>query len=319
MYKRTILFLICLLSVVCVASSATFRLTDGNTMTGDFVSMDETGFILKMSDGSYSQRTAWNKLAQDDLKELLQNPKAAQFAQPFIVQSQEEKMKKTEIEIKDFPHLPRAQKGSLIGAMFTSSMGLFLVVLFVGANAYAGYEIALFRGHPVVMVAGLSALVPILAPIIFICISKPLKSSLKELHGHKDEAAAEIAAIAAADAAVAEVAQAEASGHQEAAAQADVPKHPPARKFSRGQFTFNRRFFETQLPAYFPVVRPEAERDNLLSVKSTRGAFIAQRIVRISANEVTFQVVHGSASEDVITPFLEIQEVVVRHKDAPES
>jgi hypothetical protein len=91
---------------------------------------------------------------------------------------------------------------------------------------------------------------------------------------------------------------------------------PAATRYQRGQFTFNRRFFETKFPGFFGVVRREAERDLVLEIKSARGQYISQRISRIAANDLHLQVQKGAASEEVMIPFQDIQEIVMRHKDA---
>ena len=91
---------------------------------------------------------------------------------------------------------------------------------------------------------------------------------------------------------------------------------PATKTFPRGQFTFNRRFFETQVPTFFAVVRSEADKDMVLSVKSLRGTHTVQRISRISSNEMYVQVQKGHASEEIVVPFAEIQEVQLKHKDA---
>src|SRR6266478_5696292 len=85
--------------LVGTIGAETLHLADGQTVTGDVVSMDEKGIVLKQADGNYGDRTPWGKLSQADLRELQQNPKAAAFVEPFIELSQEDKMKRTEIEV----------------------------------------------------------------------------------------------------------------------------------------------------------------------------------------------------------------------------
>jgi hypothetical protein len=96
----------------------------------------------------------------------------------------------------------------------------------------------------------------------------------------------------------------------------DDAKQVAAIRFQRGQFTFNRRFFETKFPGFFGVVRRDAERDMVLVIKSARGEFIGQRISRIAANDLHLQVQKGAASEEIMIPFQDIQEIVQKHKDA---
>jgi hypothetical protein len=94
------------------------------------------------------------------------------------------------------------------------------------------------------------------------------------------------------------------------------PALPPTTTYQRGQFTFNRRFIETKFPGFFGVVRRDADRDMVLVIKSTRGEYDGQRISRIAANDLHLQVRRGHASEEVMIPFVEIQEIRLRHKDA---
>jgi hypothetical protein len=314
--------LVCLCGLLSgIARAETLHLTDNQTVTGDVVSMDGSGIILKQPDGSYGDRIPWGKISQADLKELEQNPRAAQYVEPFIEPSPVEKTKKTDIPIKDFHRLDRPAGHSLIGAMFTTPMGLFLVLMLYGANLYAAYEVSAFRGQPVGLVCGVSAVAPVVGPIIFLSIQPKLKHKPADWNvaaQHLDES---IAAVAAAEQAVpaeigaAEVA-AEATAAHAAPAQPAAPQLPPTKTYARGQYTFNRRFFETQVPAFFAMTRPEAEKDKVLQVKSARGTHIAQRICRISATDLSLQVEKGPASEEVTIPFVEIQEVLLKHKDA---
>jgi len=91
---------------------------------------------------------------------------------------------------------------------------------------------------------------------------------------------------------------------------------PQTQVFPRGAFTFNRRFFETKFAGFFGVVRRDAEKEMVMFVKSARGQFVATRISRIAANDMHIQVQKGQASEEVMIPFSEIQEVQLKHQDA---
>ena len=54
----------------------------------------------------------------------------------------------------------------------------------------------------------------------------------------------------------------------------------------------------------------------VLVVKSSRGEYTAQRISRIAANDLHLLVQRGHASEEVMNPFQDIQEIVLKHKSA---
>ena len=299
-----------------LAAAATFQLAGGQTISGEPVSPSEKGVLFKHDDGSYSDRVAWEKFSQDDLKKLAAaNPKIAAYVQQFIEPSEEEKKaaEKAAIVIntdykKDILARPAPQ--SLVKALFSSGIGLLGLFLIYAANIYAGYEIAIFRARPVALGCGVAAVAPILGPIIFLCLPTLVESK----EGIVEEPAREKEHYHVGDVPPEVPEAGPLSLHaQEAALAAALP---PTRTFPRGQYTFNRRFFETQFPGFFTVVRREAEKDLVLIFKSARGEHTAQRITRIGANELHLQVQHGHVSEEVMLPFLEIQEVILKHKDA---
>jgi hypothetical protein len=316
-----------LVALLCASAAAeTLHLTDGTKVTGDVVTMDDRGIILKISEGNYSDPIPWSKLSQDDLRTFQQNPKAANFVEPWIELTQEDKVKRTQVEVKDVPHLSRPAKGSLIGAMASSGIGVFLLLILYAANIYAAYEISNVRSRPPGVVCGVAAVAPILGPILFFClppgVALPEHKKVEEWRPPSEEyaeaPAAEAAPVEGGDAAPVEgePGKLHVEGISHGPAAAAAPAMPPTKTFARGQYTFNRRFFETQMPSFFGVVRHGADKDLVLSVRAARGTYIAQRIQRISANEMNLQVQKGHASEEVVVPFVEIQEVQVKHRDA---
>jgi hypothetical protein len=96
----------------------------------------------------------------------------------------------------------------------------------------------------------------------------------------------------------------------------DKPRVPETITYQRGQFTFNRRFIETKFPGFFGIVRREAERDMVLAIKTSRGEYSGQRISRIAANDLHLEIQRGGATEEVLIPFQEIQQIRLKHKDA---
>jgi hypothetical protein len=55
----------------------------------------------------------------------------------------------------------------------------------------------------------------------------------------------------------------------------------------------------------------------VLLVKSARGLYVAERISRIAANDMHLQVRKGHATEEVMIPFQEIQEIRLQHQHTP--
>jgi len=86
--------------------------------------------------------------------------------------------------------------------------------------------------------------------------------------------------------------------------------------FQRGQFTFNRRFFETKFSGFFSMIRRESEKNLMLTVKTGRALFVVERITRIATNEMHVEVAQGAAKQEVMVPFAEIVEVQLKSKSA---
>ena len=290
----------------------TFQLTDGRTITGEMLTgANDVGMQVKTDDGKY-EKVSWSDLSQATLKELAQKPKLAAFVEPFIEIPQEERLKKTEVTLKDVPRLERPAKGSLLGGLLHSSVGLVILLLLYGANIYAGYEIGLVRAYPPAMVCGIAAVAPVVGPVIFLCIPTRMEKPAAE------EVTAAPAEYALPASPAAEAQAHAGGGHRFADAPASpaAPAAPQAQVFQRGQFTFNRRFIETKFSGFFGVVGRGADKDMVLLIKTPRGEFPASRISRIAANDMHVEVRKGVATQEVQIPFGEIQEIQLKHKDA---
>jgi len=311
--------MLCLCGALAAMAADTYTLTDGTSVTGDLVTADNSGVMFRTGPETYSEKIPWLKLSQDSLKQLLQNAKAKPFAEPFIEPAPAETAPKP-IQLADMTdvRLPLAPKRSLIGALFTSSVGLVLILLVYAASVYAGYEIAEFRARPKGMGIGMGAALPVLGPIILLCMP----------HMATPEPTPEEVAVAAE--AEAEPQRFSVPGTPPPAA-AGVPQEniqivasgfsgaPPPQEsqtevFQRGQFMFNRRFFETKFAGFFGVARAEADRGKTMVVKTGATLLTVERISRISANEVHFETLQGEQREEVMVPFADIQQVQLKRK-----
>jgi len=310
------------LCVGCLAPSpaATFEYADGTKIEGEIVQGKPEVLKIRVGDNQYKD-IAWEKLSQNTLKQLAADPKLKLdlFIQPFLEATEEEKIKKTDFDLKPVPRLERPAKGSLLGAMFGSSVGLVVMLLLYAANIYAGYEIATVRAYPAAMVCGIAAVAPVVGPIVFLCMPTKLKSSVAHEHFAEEAPPADSSPLAPEAQPGETGAPAAPSGglhlaHETPAA--ETAAHPPPQIFKRGQYTFNRRFIETKFGGFFGMVRHGPEKDLVLVIKSARGEFIATRISRIAANDLHVDVHRAGASQEVQIPFLEIQEIQIKHKDA---
>jgi hypothetical protein len=307
--------------LICSASAETYKLSTGETLNGEALptTANDQGVQIKIGEGQY-QKVPWASFSQDDLKAFAKNQKMEPFVQPFIEPNPEARIKRTEVTLRQPPRLERPPRESLFGALFSSSVGIFTMLLVYGAIIYAGYEVALFRAQPPLLVAGLSAIpgLGVLAPIIFLAMPTKMKSSTPAVETAAEEAPAAAAPVEE------EVNPMHADGSAHPSGlklHTDTnqakPVLPETVKYQRGQFTFNRRFFETKFPGFFSVVRRDAEKDMVVVIKSARAEYVGQRISRIAANDIHLQVQHGAVTEEVLIPFQEIQEIRLKHKDAP--
>ena len=309
------------------AYAETFKLGNGDTLTGELLAGNDVGAQIKVGEGEY-KRVPWADFSQEELRKFAKVQKLAPLVEPFIEVTQQEKIKKTEINIKQPPRLERPAPQSLLGALFSSGLGLFIMLLLYAANIYAAYEVSIFRAQSAALVCGVSAVLPLAGPIIFLSMRTKIAPATETWEPAPADAAPETAATDAVNPMQAEGAEhptglrlagtgpadAVKLGHFEGGE--DKPSLPPTVTFQRGQFTFNRRFLETKFPGFFGVVRRDADRDMVLVIKSSRGEYTGQRISRIAANDLHLQVQRGHATEEIMIPFVEIQEIKLKHKDA---
>jgi hypothetical protein len=310
-----IIFGLWLCGLLATANAETYQLTDGNSIVGDVISFNDDGVVFRTGDDKYTDRVLWTKFSQDALKILAKNPKIHDYAEPFI-ETPPPRHTQMDVQVRPVSRLELPAKQSVIGAMFSSFIGIVLLLLIYAANIYAGYEIAIFRARPIGMVTGLAAILPIAGPIIFLSMPTLIQGGATQEDMTMPTGAPPGPAAApgaASHAAEANVAPGGTETVQMAPAAAALPE---TQVFQRGQFTFNRRFFETKFSGYFGMTRHGASKDMVLAVKTPRAQHIVERISRIAANDVHFEVVVGAARQEVMVPFGEIQEIQLKHKDA---
>jgi hypothetical protein len=291
-----------------------YRLTNGDVIRGEPISYNEEGAVFRLEVGALSPRISWTRFTQEALRELATDPRSARFAEPFIEIPPEVRAKERErrqIVIKDVPKTERpARAEQTLVAFLTTPAGLAILAILFLANLYAAYEISLYRSRPTALVVGISAILPVVGPLLFLFMppqsDAEYDSAPSNIHEYQEHSAAPAAAHAAA-------APAGGGLSLSAAGQAGgAAKATSTATYKRGDTTFNRRFFESTLPGFFRVVPSEAEKDMVLAIKGARAEYVAKRISRISSNELHLQTQRG----EVMVPFAEIMEVQVRHKDA---
>jgi hypothetical protein len=286
-----------------------YSLADGTSVTGDIVTFDDFGVKLRTPDGNYSDRMPWAKFSQDGLKQLATNPKIQPLVEPFIEIPLSERPRKPEVKIQAVTRLERPAPQSLFGALFSSSVGLFALALIYAANIYSGFEVAVFRARPKALVMGVAAVLPIIGPLIFLALPMQVEPV-------PESELAQAEADAATFAVPGQPAGTETVSVADGAPPVPAADRPSGQIFQRGQFTFNRRFFETKFSGYFGVVRHGADKDQTLLVKTGGGQFVVERITRISSSDVHLEVMQGGTRQEVMLPFAQIQEIQLQPKTA---
>ena len=291
------------LGSVTATFGVTYNLENGNTISGDplMSTAGDAGVKIRLGDGTYTN-LSWGTFSQKDLKSFARDKKLTEYVEPFIIITAADKAAMTAVNIKEVDRLSRPEKGSVIGSLFGSGLGWFVALLVVGANVYAGYEIAIFRARNVWLVAGLAAIpfAGLLSNIIFLSMPtyvqqapEPTEEQVAELEAQQPDFKVPLAGEI-------EAAHAAAEGRD-----LSVPKDEI---FSRGKFTFNKRFFETRFADFFGSVRRGEQKYDFMVIKSKKPEIVADRITRVSATEVHVNAVKG-ASGEVGIPFTELVEV----------
>jgi hypothetical protein len=299
-------FGIWLCGLLVTAHADTFPLADGTSLTGDVVKSTDSGIMLHLPDNVYSN-VPWTKLSQDGLKQLANNPKIKPFVEPFIEIPLSERPQKPEVKIDPVKRLEVPPKQSLLGALFSSRIGIFALTLIYAANIYAGYEIAIVRTRPKGLVMGVAAVLPILGPIIFLAMPMHVEAVPDEAQVEADPATFTMPGQP-----VPAPEEVQVSG----VTAGSRPMPNAGQVFQRGQFTFNRRFIESKFAGFLGESRSAAETNTTLIVRTAGGQMIVERIVSIAASDMHVEVALGEIRQEVTVPFADIQEIQIKPKTA---
>jgi hypothetical protein len=273
----------------------------GQKVMGRPVGFKDTHIQIALQGGGLTN-VPWGQLSQASLESLTRIKNYDAYARPFIDPPAQRPPQGPRITIKEVARLERPASGGL----FASPVMLLVFFLLYLANIYAAYEVAMYRQRNTAVVCGLAAVAPVIVPIIYMAMPGAMEQHMTEEVEGEETATEEGATEAPAT-------EEEAVPAEEAAAPANAEQQSTV--YQRGQFTFNRRFFETKLAGFLKVVPGEAEKDMVLVITSSRGTYVGPRLTRVSPNDLTLHVVKAGVSQDVMLPFNEINQVTIRHKD----
>ena len=155
-----------------------------------------------------------------------------------------------------------------------------LLVIYV-ANLYAAFEVAVVRGKSIGAVMGLSAVLPIIGPIIF--LSQPIMDAPV---GRKRAAAEEGAPGAPGSAARRAPDRRKFRLSPRRGSPRRRRRKPQPQVFARGKFTFNKRFIETKFAGF--IGEPKGDAKTFAMEVKTLKAHIAVECIKQSARPKPF-------------------------------
>ncbi len=281
---RNILLSLCIAFLALAAKADTFTLTDGGSVTGDIVKFDDYMMMLHTSTDTYTN-VPWGQLSQNSLIQLSDNPKIKPLIAPFILPTTSvappPPITIHPVNKVNFPEHP-----SLIVGLVTSPLGIFILLLIYGANLYAAYEIALMKLRPPGPVMGLSAVLPIIGPIVY--LKKPVL---------EQKAADDLPpepAFPEGEQTPEEIQIVEASWKSEE----EKPKEKKieAQVYARGKFTFNKRFIETKFASYLGDGKSGDAAKYTMELKTLKDQLVVERIMQVAATEVILETTRGQVT-----------------------
>ena len=163
-----------LCGLLLAAQADTFTLGDGATLTGEVIRIADSGLTIRLDDNTYTN-VLWTRFSQDGLKQLSANPKIKPLVEPFIETPASERPQAAAVQVQPVTNrLTLPASPSIIGGLFSSPVGLGLLLLFYAANLYAAFEVAVCRARPIPLVMGVSAVAPIVGQVIFLSLPVPV-------------------------------------------------------------------------------------------------------------------------------------------------
>ena len=306
-------------------------LTNGDILNGEVADVDQNGIVVRVKIGGFSRRANWMQLTQESLKKIKllgeTDPKrygvrinrqwvsADQFAEPFIEPDESEMEKNLlpgPVNGLVEPEVPSNVQVASKMAAYGSGGGIGLLVAIAIGSMVAGLGVAAFRESNALLAAGVSLVLPIVGPILFLVKPKVEYEDDEEEDEYEYEEAEAAQGATMSDTGGGAVAGMLPEAKKMSFAQAG-PKKAAAKPqtWTRGDTRFDRSFFQNNFPNYFKVVLGAAEREMVLALKTGKREYVGQRIKRISGTDVHMELLNGKEQK---ISFSEIGTVDLRAK-----
>lgn len=294
-----------------------FTMENGNVIEGTISVMDEESMVIQLTNGTFATRFDLVYLSQESLKYIQQEPDYIKkgyhnFVEPFI-ELPEEEIHPPEINVRQPERMVRPDGKDTFFSTLTTPIGLLILAVIYAGNLLAAFEIAVFRGRPIPLVCGVSAVLPFIGPILF--VSLPSIEAESNYEESFDDAGGAPAPEAPPEPAPAPGTPSGKPGlglAKGGAAGGGASGGLAGAVFSKDDTQFNRNFVETKFTEFFRVVPSPSIKNLVLAFKTVKREYVATRITRISGSDVHLQLQQGA--KEVSVAFGEIVRIEVRNK-----
>jgi hypothetical protein len=296
------------MALVCLSAADSYELLDGQVITAPPVSFTKDGVAFREASGDQGPRLGFTNFTQQALQELSKNPKGKRHVEPFLeapIDSSSVKGRPP-YELQEYVKLSRPDPQGGLSKLAGSGLGLVMLLFLIAANLYSAFEIGIFRNYSPFMVLGISLVLPVITQIVFLCLPTHVPKSREEV---VDATGAHVPGFAApgSNQAANQAAASAAGGH----GPAEAPTLP---KYKRGEFTFNKRFFETKMSGFFGVRPSDVEKGLVFSVKTNKALLPCNRVIRVTPAEVCLQVLRTNTIEELNVAFADIVEIEIKNR-----
>jgi len=291
-----------------------YHRSNGEVIKGVPIQFDETGVVFRKDAGGYTDKLQWPGFTQESLKLLAQdkNPRAAYFASPFIEVP-------LDLHVKEVKPPPAISVGSvdrlncyfpkpaLLKAWITPAGLLILIALYIG-NLFAAYSVARFRRKQPALVCGVSAVLPVLGPVIFLTQPETVVEE-EEPEIVEEEKTEEVKPVAATDSNTGANSFARSIARAASAKGTGTPGLVPV-VFEKGKVTFNHRFLEGKFPTFFrPVLGPKEQTLKFVITISGGKTLEVMKFSKVTVTDLYVLPLDGSAEVQIPMSQLEIVEL----------
>lgn len=292
--------------------AAEFFCTNGEIIKGEPISFKEEGIVFKKDSGGYTDTVQWPSFTQESLKVIAENanPLAKYYAEPFIEVPLDLKAKTVkpppQVIVGEVERVAYYHPDPGFMAAWVTPAGLLLLIALYAGNLVAGYSVARYRRKQPALVCGVSAVLPIVGPAIFMLQPEqaPVVEEAPELT--PEQAEMQDPTISTGANTVTKTMTRAATVKDSAAAGME------AAVYKKGDITFNRRFFETKFPTFFRPILGQKEKTMMFVITVAGKPHEGMRFSRVTTGEIYLVPMAGTGEEAISIASIESIEVKPR-------